>query len=79
MQPNWSRNKAKIEVNFDMRFLQKRVVAAAGARKTKIGRSKLRANIDQKVIQKLNQEGEASWHPFLFDFGGFGDPSWEKK
>jgi len=38
--------------------------------------SKLEVKIDEKSIQKWNQDGKASWHRFLMDFGGFWEPSW---
>ena len=35
--------------------------------------------IDQKLIKKGGQDGKASWHRFLMDFGGFLEASWEGK
>ena len=34
------------------------------------------AKIDEKSIKKWSQDGKASWHRFLMDFGGFWEPSW---
>ena len=41
--------------------------------------SKLGAKIDEKSIKKWSQDGKASWHRFLMDFGGFLEASWEGK
>ena len=60
-------------------FLKNRALAAAGARFLRFWGSKLGAKIDQKSIKKAGQHRKASWHRFFFDFGGFGDPSWEPK
>ena len=37
------------------------------------------AKIDEKSIKKWSQDGKASWHRFLMDFGGFLEASWEGK
>ena len=37
------------------------------------------AKIDKKSIKKGVQHGKASWHRFLIDFGGFGEPSWDRR
>ena len=39
----------------------------------------MEAKIDQKSINKSNQDGKPSWHRFLSDLGGFGRPSWDRK
>ena len=36
----------------------------------------MEVKINEKSIKKWNQDGKASWHRFLMDFGGFGEPSW---
>ena len=36
----------------------------------------MEVKIDEKSIQKWSQDGQASWHRFLMDFGGFWEPSW---
>ena len=41
--------------------------------------SKLEVKIDEKSIKKWSQDGKASWHRFLMDFGGFLEASWEGK
>ena len=43
------------------------------------GESKLGAKIDPKSIKKGGQHGKASWHRFLIDFDGLGQPSCPKK
>ena len=60
-------------------FLKNRALAAAGARFFRFGGSKLEVKIDQKSIKKGGQDGKASWHRFLLDFGGFLEASWEAK
>ena len=44
-----------------------------------IGASAMRTKINQKSIKKLGQQGKASWHRFLSDFGGFWEASWGRK
>ena len=39
----------------------------------------MEVKIDEKSIQKWSQDGKASWHRFLMDFGGFWEPSWDAK
>ena len=39
----------------------------------------MEVKIDEKSIPKWNQDGKASWHRFLMDFGGFLEASWEGK
>ena len=60
-------------------FLKNRTLAAAGARFFRFGGSKLEVKTDQKSIKKWSQDGKASWHRFLMDFGGFLEASWEGK
>ena len=60
-------------------FLKNRTLAAAGARFFRFGGSKLEVKTDQKSIKKWSQDGKASWHRFLMDFGGFLEASWEEK
>ena len=38
----------------------------------------MEVKIDETSIQKWNQDGKASWHRFLVDFGGFLEASWER-
>ena len=39
----------------------------------------MEVKIDEKSIKKWSQDGKASWHRFLMDFGGFLEASWEGK
>ena len=43
------------------------------------GGPKLGPIIDQKSIKKWSRKWKASWHRVLVDFGGFWEPSWERK
>ena len=60
-------------------FLKNRTLAAAGARFFRFGGSKLEVKANQKSIKKWSQDGKASWHRFLMDFGGFLEASWGGK
>ena len=40
---------------------------------------KLEVEIDENSIKKWSQDGKASWHRLLKDFGGFLEASWEGK
>ena len=60
-------------------FLKNRALPAAGARFSRFWVSNLGIKINEKSIQKWNQDGKASWHRFLMDFGGFLEASWEGK
>ena len=37
------------------------------------------SKIDEKSIKRWSQDGKASWHRCLIDFGGFLEASWEGK
>ena len=39
----------------------------------------MEVKIDKKSIKNWTQDGKASWHRFLLDFGGFLEPSGEAK
>ena len=41
--------------------------------------SGVRNKNQQKIDQKCTQDGKASWHQILMDFGGFLDGNWEGK
>ena len=43
------------------------------------GGNKLGAKIDPKSIKIRSPRWSASWHRFLIEFGGFGEPSWKGK
>ena len=86
----WSQVGIKIgrksNVNLEKRFSENRTPAAAGARFFKFKGSKLGPKINQKTFKKWDQDGKASWHRFLSDFGGFGakfgaklEASWPSK
>ena len=57
-------------------FLKNRALPAAGARFSRFWVSNLGVKSNEKSIQKWSQDGKASWHRFLMDFGGFWEPSW---
>ena len=83
LEAKWSHVGTKIEQKSmptsKSDFLKNRTLAAAGARFFRFGGSKLEVKTDQKSIKKWNQDGKASWHRFLMDFGGFLEASWEGK
>ena len=60
-------------------FLKNRALPAAGARFSRCWGANLGIKINDKSIQKWNQDGKASWHRFLMDFDGFWEASWEGK
>ena len=71
---------SKIDVNFERPILQKvHIKPIEFLMIFEVRGSKLGTKIDQKSIKKGGQDGKASWHRFLIDFGGFLEASWEGK
>ena len=82
LEAKWRHVGTKIEKSMPTSksdFLKNRTLAAAGARFFRFGGSKLEVKTDQKSIKKWSQDGKASWHRFLMDFGGLLEASWEGK
>ena len=79
MEACWHQHRAKIDPNFEERFFEKTLFSWGKQWFWRFRGSKLGVEIDAKSIKKWSQDGKASWHRFLMDFGGFLEASWEGK